>query len=423
VSQQGPMTADFSRYVFAEMKQMKPSRQKSITLKESDYKAQDGEYKIKKYKIKFSADYVNGAAGYSTYYGLEGFTQIILSDMLGNHKIYIGTDLVFDLRNSSFSLQYYYLPHRMDYGFGGFHLSNFFVVTAYGIRQVIRYRNYGLNLNASYPFNKYTRLDGYLTWYNVNLEYLEYLIPTEKVRTILPGITFAFDKIEWYATGPQKGTRAAISALFSPKYNKNSLDFQTFTFDYRKYLKLTNYYNFAFRFYAGTSQGENPQTFYLGGVPNWFNYEKKGALRVSRIQDIFFSEFITPLRGARYYEQVGHHFALFNGEFRFPFIPYIPLFGSPRSFVNANAWIGPIQWALFTDIGSTWLYNWDKLDKWRGTYKDEKGRIKTKDLVVGYGFGPRIFIFGLLLKIDIAWRDTFVSTSKPQYLIYLGADF
>jgi Tol biopolymer transport system component len=423
VSRQGPMSTDFSKYVFADMKRMKPSNKKNITLKESDYKSANGEYKVKKYKIKFSPDYINGAAGYSTYFGLEGFTQIILSDMLGNHKIYIGSDLVFDLRNSSFSVQYFYLPRRTDYGFGGFHLSNFFLARAYGIRQLIRYRNYGLNLTASYPFDKYTRLDGYLTWYNVNLEYLEYIIPTEKVRTILPGLTFSYDKIEWYATGPQKGTRAAISALISPKYNENSLDFQTLIFDYRKYLKLANYYNFAFRLNVGTSQGKNPQTFYLGGVPNWFNYKLSGDLRVSRIEEIFFSEFITPLRGVPYYEQVGHHFALFNGEFRFPFIPYIPLFGSSQSFVNPNAWIGPIQWALFTDIGSAWDMNWDELDQWKGFYKDAKGIKRTKDLVVGYGFGPRIFILGLLLKIDIAWHDDYADVSKPQYLIYLGADF
>ena len=60
---------------------------------------------IYKYKIKFSPDLINGAAGYSTYFGLQGFTQILLSDMLGNHQIYIGTNLVFDLRNSNISAQ------------------------------------------------------------------------------------------------------------------------------------------------------------------------------------------------------------------------------------------------------------------------------------------------------------------------------
>lgn len=415
VADKAPLVKDYSRYVFADMERKTPEREKDITIDETEYKNDEGEYRIKNYKIKFSPDVINGAAGYDTFFGLQGFTQIALSDMLGNHKIYIGTNLVFDLRNSSLSVQYWYLPNRIDYGVYAYHMANFFSTSSEGL---FRFRNYGLGLSMSRPFNKFSRLDFSLNWYNVGLEYLQIDKPDVKVTTILPQISYVRDQIRWGITGPMDGARSVISATFSPKYNDNSLDFQTYKLDYRKYVPLANWYNFAFRLYAGTSQGNNPQTFFLGGVENWFNWTAKGNLRVERIEDVFFSEFVTPLRGARFYEQDGNNFGLANLEFRFPLVPYIPLFGSYPNF-SPNITFGPMQWVLFADVGSAW----DDTKNWKGVYKDKDGKTKMRDLVSGYGIGTRLFIFGILLRWDVAWRYDIATTSKPKYYWSIGVDF
>jgi len=408
-SDEAPLVTDYSKYVFADMDNRTPEKKEKITLPESDYKSDDGDYKIRNYKIKFSPDIINGAAGYDTFFGLQGFTQIALSDMLGNHKIYIGTNLVFDLRNSNISTQYWYLPNRIDYGFGAFHISNFFRTSTGGL---LRFRNFGFNAIASRPFNKFTRLDLSLTWFNVNLEYLDFDIPTEKIGTILPGLSLVNDEIDWGMTGPQSGRRASITTLISPKYGDNSLDFKTLKVDYRKYFKLADNYSLAFRLHAGGSIGENPQKFFLGGVNNWFNRSFKGGRRIDKIEDVFFSEFITPLRGARYYEQIGKNFGLFNFEFRFPLIPYMQLGLPPIQ-------LGNIQGAFFTDIGSAW----DNTNTWKGVHIGEDGKKRTKDLLAGYGFGARIFIFGLLMRIDMAWKYDIATTSTPTWYWSLGADF
>ena len=98
-----------------------------IKLKEDDYKRNDGNFRIRNYKVKFSADIIQGQAQYNTLWGFQGFTQLAYSDVLGNHRINLGTNLVFDLRNSYISAQYWYLPERIDYGLSAFHAAGDFL--------------------------------------------------------------------------------------------------------------------------------------------------------------------------------------------------------------------------------------------------------------------------------------------------------
>jgi outer membrane protein assembly factor BamA len=301
------------------------------------------------------------------------------------------------------------LPNRIDYGISGFHVANFFRTSSEGL---FRFRNYGLGLNISRPFNKFSRFDFSLVWYNVNLEYLEFDIPDQLITTILPKISYVRDQVRWGMTGPMDGSRSVISATFSPKYADDALDFQTYKVDFRKYLPIAKYYSFAFRLSAGTSRGNNPQSFFLGGVNNWFNRSFNGSIRIENIEDVFFSEFVTPLRGARFYEQVGHNFVLANLEFRFPLIPYMQLGFPPIT-------LGNIQGAFFTDIGSAW----NDTRNWKGVHKDAGGSTIMKDLISGYGMGARIYIFGMLLRWDVAWRYDIKTVSKPKYYWSVGVDF
>ena len=65
-------------------------------------------------------------------------------------------------------------------------------------------------------------------------------------------------------------------------------------------------------------------------------------------QDIYFSEFAYPLRGARYSERFGTNVFLANFEFRFPFIQYFQL-GFPMKVIFGN-----IRGHIFMDIGAAW---------------------------------------------------------------------
>lgn len=416
----GEQPADYSRYIFGSYRtQQEPKNPRKVELPKERRIDENGNYLARKYKIKFSPDLVTGTAGYNTFFGVQGYTSFAFSDLLGDHKIFLNASLWADLRNSNFSLIYYYLKRRINFGFGGYHVvylfSDYFFNT-------IRYRNFGGVFIMSYPFNRFNRVDFNIIWDNVNLEYLDYFSDTQKVNTTLPEVQYTHDNVlwglRWGILAPVSGSRYNLSIRYSPKYNSNSLEFTTLKLDYRKYLMLSPKYQFAFRGSAGASFGKNATRFFLGGMDNWINYKTRGGRRVSDIEDVFFSEFITPLRGALYYERDGNRFFLMNMEFRFPLIEYLQLGIPPISLFN-------IRGSAFLDIGSAWKQDGDlwELDKFRGTYKDEKGETRFRDLVSGYGIGARIYFIGFLVRFDVAWPNDYLKSGKPIYYWSLGLDF
>lgn len=400
-------TNDFSRFVFANLNRKKAREKKQVKLDEGTYKREDGKYKVRNYKVKFTPDLIQGQAGYDTFFGFQGFTQLAYSDVLGNHRINLGTNLVFDLRNSYIVAQYFYLANRTDYGVTVYHSANTLqrrYTYSFG-----RYRNYGAQFIASRPFSKFTRADFSLNFLNAEYEELEDGGRFESLSGLLPTIQLVHDNSDWFYSGPGRGFRGALTLTTSPKYNNKSLQFTTVKADLRKYYSFFDYYNIALRLSTGASFGADPQNFYFGGTPNWINREfnVEEARRISSVEDVYFSEFVTPVRGARYYEQVGHNFALFNGEFRFPLFTRMDLGFPPIS-------IGYIQGLFFTDIGSAWNDN-KKLRLFNAGYAD--------DLFIGYGMGARIPLLGFLLKYEMAYEYDGQNSSKPKHYFSIGLDF
>ncbi|GAB4332708.1 MAG: basic secretory protein-like protein [Calditrichia bacterium] len=418
---EGEQQVDYSRYTFGRYRARKERKSpREIEIPDDQLLDEEGYFKSRKYKIKFSPDFVTGSAGYNTFFGLQGYTSFAFSDLLGDHKIYLNTNLWADLRNSDFSLYYLNLKRRVNFGVGGYHLVYLF--SDY-YRGLIRYRNFGSLLTASYPFNLFKRLDFNLVWSNVFLEYMDFDYPTDKISAIYPEITFYSDNalwgVRWGVLAPVSGSRYAITTRISPKFNDSNLDFRTVKFDYRRYFMLSTKYQFAFRASAGASFGENAQRFYLGGTENWINRKFRGGRRVGSINEVFFSEFITPLRGAYYYERIGDRFFVTNWEFRFPLIEYLKLGFPPISLFN-------IRGVAFADIGSAWTNqssDWWSLSSFQGAHKNEYGETEFKDLIAGYGFGARVYFMGFLLKWDVAWPYNLAGSGKPIHYWSLGLDF
>lgn len=383
-------------------------------------KNDSGQYISHDYKTRFTLDLVNSQAAYNTFFGFQGSTVFMFSDILGNHRFTLATDLFIDLLNSSYYLTYDYLERQTNFGVTVFNFPNYFRSLFYGL---IRYRNYGGILTVSRPFNKFSRVELNTMYYNVEKKTLD--IPEdheayqyELIQTILPSVSYVYDNTIFGYTGPHDGTRLNISYTHSPKYNDNSLQFQTAEIDYRKYWMINRQYSAALRLSGGMSEGPNAQRFFMGGVPNWLNQKFRYDLDnyIANPENIYFSEFVMPVRGARYYERAGTRYALLNAEFRFPFIQYFLMrFPLPVFFQN-------IRGVLFWDSGAAWS-NGDlslmKRDKWE--------RLVFDDVVAGYGYGVRIGMGYFLLKIDVAWQATsfriFSDSSSPKYYFSLGADF
>ncbi|MBZ0202790.1 MAG: biopolymer transporter Tol [Ignavibacteria bacterium] len=375
---------------------------------------EDGSFKVNKYKIKFSPDLVYSNANYSSFYGVQGIAQMAFSDVLGNHRIYVATSLVLDLKNSDYAFAYYYLPKRIDYGFSIYHSARFLLIGRNTVSsQLYRYRTYGGDISLSYPISKFNRIEGALSYNRLTKENLDNPVePSQKLDFVMPIVSYVHDNTLFGYTAPIKGTRYNLSLMGTPKIGSNGVSFFSAIADYRTYFELAEDYNFVLRLNAGASIGKNPQRFYIGGTESWINYTiQNDNLPIEDIQDFAFSSPVMPLRGYNYNYRSGSKFALMNAEFRFPLFRYLVFGLLPFGFQN-------IQGVLFTDIGTVWSNN-----KTLQFFESKNGSIATKDLLIGMGVGTRLFFLYFPVKFDVAWQYDMQKFSKPTYYISLGADF
>jgi Tol biopolymer transport system component len=375
----------------------------------------DGSFKVNNYKIKFSPDIVYSNVNYSTFFGVQGVAQMSFSDMLGNHRIYVATSLVLDLKNSDYAFAYYYLPKRIDYGIEGYHSARFLLIgNDINTAQLYRYRQYGVNLSASFPISKFNRLDGALNIARLTKENLDDPNqPMDALNYALPIVSYVHDNTLFGFTAPVRGTRYNLTLLGTPRIGVNGLSFFSALGDYRTYFKFWNDYNFVWRLNGGASLGKNPQNFYMGGTENWINYTVATQnLPIESVKDFAFATPVLPLRGYDYNAANGSKFLLMNAEFRFPLFKYLVLGPLPIGFQN-------IQGVAFFDAGTAWSNNHD-LQLFQ---KSDDGSTVTKDLLMGMGMGARIFLFYFPLKFDVAWSYDLKHFSVPKYYISMGADF
>ena len=153
--------------------------------------------------------------------------------------------------------------------------------------------------------------------------------------------------------------------------------------------------------------------FFIGGTDGWINREfENGGIPIVNIEDFAFLTPALPMRGFNYNVKNGTKFALMNYELRYPFIQYLVTGGLPIA-------LGNITGATFLDVGSSWT----KEKAYRGFGKDSQGNIAAQDMLIGTGMGVRMFLFGLPLKIDVAWSYNGAGFSVPKYYFSLGGDF
>jgi len=118
----------------------------------------------------------------------------------------------------------------------------------------------------------------------------------------------------------------------------------------------------------------------------------------NELKTIYFSEYLTPLRGTQMMELVGNRAMLMNLEYRFPFLIY---------YFPALRMLGQLGGVLFVDAGMAW-----------------NGLNKDVNYAITYGWGPRFVLFGLPFQLDFAWpyKTPDNDTNRNWYLT-IGLDF
>jgi outer membrane protein assembly factor BamA len=317
------------------------------------------------------------------------------SDMLGDHQLVFLTNLIGDLKNSDYALAYSYLPHRIDWTVHGFHSARFlFQYTGAVYEDLVRYRQYGFGLSASYPFNKFNRVEGSLTWMNVSQENLDNpLIPMRDRSLIMPNVGFVHDNTLWGMWSPVRGSRYEVRAFGSPGFGSRSLTFASVTFDYRKYYRFWNDFSYVLRGSGGGSFGANPQRFFIGGTDNWINRTfEDGRIPISSEEDFAFLTAALPLRGYNYSARISTRYLLGNTELRFPVVKYF--LGGVLPYILQS-----VNGAVFLDVGAVF----DTPNEFRAFTRDEDNRLINKDLLIGTGVGMRMWFLGFPMKFDIGW--------------------
>ena len=352
------------------------------------------------YHVRLAPDYAGGGFYAATGFGLVGSTQLVFSDFLGDHNIYVATDVFTNSLEETNALAIYnFLPGRWDFGGGLFHFKNYYIsrVTTLGENldspKLFSDRSFGGLLSASYPFDRFRRAEFNLTQMFVDRQFFDEnvfgsIFETEsEFRTVTsPSLSLVGDNALFGYYGPVNGARYNLTYAPSFRILENGLEYQTVTLDARRYWDLTRGYTFAGRVLTGLSGGPDAQAFRVGGF--------------------------STLRGFEDFEVIGSRVAIANVELRFPFIQQLGLVGPvPIGIFN-------LRGAVFSDAGLVWNED-DPLKFWEST----GGGRRLVSPKLSFGTGIRTSVFFLILKLDTAWTTDLDVVSRPRWHFSIGPEF
>jgi len=402
-----------------------------------------GNYVTKKYKTKFSLDVGQLSVGVglnarNNNYAQNGLAMFQFSDILGDHKIYLGTELDVNFKRSDYALVYRYLPKLIDwtvmFTHDGFTVRNGYDQdNPYLINQTL-YENISFGIDANRPLSRFNRIELNLSQYfmlvhdekfNEGSQYggveSSDLIYNGNLTTF--STRYVWDNTRWFYTYPNNGSRFYFKFKTDPTTNK---DINLLSFDGRVYRPLFNGVSIFLRNFLGHTWGDNRQSIYLGSEPSLYSsnpyisdfYLNELNSGNSNLLTLFnFTENITPIRGVPFMYKSGDNLALFNFELRAPFLLY---------YFPAIKWFGQINGVLFLDIGVTWnnnesLPNISSQSNWT---RREEDSTKRTGWVMSYGWGPRFIFLGMPLKLNFAWQYNPITKEKSdrRYEVTIGID-
>jgi Tol biopolymer transport system component len=358
------------------------------------------------YRVGFSPDIIVGQAGYNNWFGAQGVTQMLFSDMLGDHEIFFQANIFIDLANSNFYLQYSYLPDIIDLRFSAHQNAGF----TYLGGEFNRLRNYGVGAFASYPFSRFSRLDWGVQAMVMSRENIDRPETPSLTRFVtVPQISYVLDNSIPGMWAPMDGRRWNITLEGSPSIGSQGIAFSTLRTDYREYIHLGGPYVFALRGSGGASFGPNPQKFFVGGTDNWINRSfSNGELPFQNPEDFAFLRPGWPMRGYPINIRNGSRYVVTNAEFRFPLLFAFQAGPIPALFQG-------LQGNLFFDMGGAFDDQWNA--------REVTGAVSDRPLLWSTGIGIRSLALGLPLRIDVAWRRDVAGFSEPVWMFSLGGDF
>ena len=419
--------------------------------------------KMFKYKTRFTLDYANVDYGYNSVRGSTGLVNILFSDILGDHRVLVNTEMQIKLKSSDYLVKYYNLSNRTDWVYTFYHYGQEYydyqeIETSSGnmataLFPSTRYQFLGLSIEPSYAINKFQRFNyGFDLRANSkqNIIWSTYYNNTEQADKdyfklfLIPSIEYTFDNTLWSSMYPVEGRRISVKYLNSVLSKEaSSLNFNSLILDFRYYKSITNGISTAFRLYGGSFGGKDVTEsgrFRVGGtsyLPFFNKATYSHIYDVHSFDQVYYDIYVMPLRGLPIGSKYGQNVLLMNSEIRLPFLMYyFPWLGM----------LGKINGVLFTDIAVIWDKNnefpdindsnsWDELELVDGyniypdTYDDDltidDRSINPLGWVWTFGLGPRFILLGMPWQADCAWQynPTTKEISSARWYLSIGLDF
>ena len=370
-----------------------------------------------RYETDFGVDHIGGQASFSTFGGFGGSMVLQASDLMGYHQVVTAVQLYRDLKDSDFLVMYMYLKHRLNIGGYFSQVNNYYPRTTLfqgqrlNVYDNIRQRSLGGF--GSYPLNQYQRVEAgtdiysYTSFQAVNDDFGSGR-PQQTLKAFLPFVAFVHDNSLWGFFGPLTGSRARLDLTITPRqYNTNL--FGIAKADVRQYVRTGDLSNVAIRVAGGVSWGRDKQVFYVGGLPQWINFDQAFVVGEEQSNNLF-AGFVWPVRGLNYYDLRGSKYAVVNLEYRFPLIWAV---------------IGSFPFTILRNVGGVFFL--DMARTWDPPNSQNGGVVfggAPDRLLGGYGYGMRLNLGVLALKFDVAWQTDLEDTfGDARYYWSLGWDF
>ncbi len=321
---------------------------------------------------KLTFDIAQGEVATTAAQEMGGGLELMLSDMVGDRRLYLFVleaaqnwqDILSDLNAVAV---YETQGLRWSNSVGAYHLH---------FRSYNRYEGFyderqaGLLASAGYALSRFTRIEGTAYAY---YSHRDDRYRNRKDAILSTSLSLIRDSSIWGITGPMDGMRSNFTVGTAIGVSGTMYRYLA-SADIRYYMRISRNTCLANRLILRTSDGPEPQRFYMGGT--W------------------------DFRGYPYFYFFGKNQALFNTEFRFPFFERICV-NTPIIDIDMRG----IRGAIFFDAGDAW-----------------EGKISP---VGSFGIGARMNLDGyVVLRFDLAQTTDF-KTIDPHWKwdIFFGWDF
>ena len=329
-------------------------------------------------KFRLIPDYAVGMMAYGTSgeFYLEG--GVVLSDILGDHRI----EVIGSRRDNQSGLmaKYMYLRQRINYGAAFIQDSDYYYV--FNILknefQRVSWDEYWALYYMEYPFSTYYRAD-----ISVGYQHFEYETSVSGFRDfkrqyayIEPALSGDTIEYKFMAGYPEiyRGWRFRVSAQIPMEMGDSFESYWNTHYDFREYIPVGKRTVLAFRQWGVMSRGRDTLYYGIGGPGT--------------------------IRGYGYKQIVGNKVVIANAEFRFPILDHLIFPG--------NIGFHGFRGKFFVDAGAA-LIDSESME-WR--FDNPRTLTREGSWNASYGWGINFWLIGVEWHFEWARKTNFNKSSR-----------